>query len=168
MAIVEIGFFDGLTHGVPPYWTASQTLGSSGVVHSTRCFLWAVMFTKLPHFIATVLSSKQSLGGRRGGLRDSSSSCGPSSIFLLCVRVLLDGLHELVDHGLKLVFQPLHRLPVLGDCLSATPNGDGPYTVRDAAGMALGAGGAREAVGMWVDALLSDWGPAVKGTAADL
>jgi len=40
---------------------ASQTVGSSGVVHSTRCLLCAGMFTKSPGFISIVSFSKRSL-----------------------------------------------------------------------------------------------------------
>src|SRR6185437_8426990 len=54
---VEVAFFDGLAHVAPPYRTPSHTVGSSGVVQSTRCFLNAGMLMKSPVFISTMPSS---------------------------------------------------------------------------------------------------------------
>ena len=48
-------------HVASPYRTPSHTVGSSGVVQSTRCFLKAGMFMKSPGFISTMPSSNCNL-----------------------------------------------------------------------------------------------------------
>src|SRR5437868_4501239 len=48
-------------HWTSPYRTPSHTVGSSGVVQSTRCFLNAGMFMKSPAFISTMPSSNCNL-----------------------------------------------------------------------------------------------------------